>query len=851
MRHYGKSRLTSLLLLVLFISGQVPVSAQQWPVAGPEAKPGARWWWMGSAVDKENLAWNLKEYASKGIGALEITPIYGVQGNDANDIRFLSDKWMDMLRFTQEEGKKNGIMIDMNCGTGWPFGGPEVPLEESACKALFLEAETDASQAESVKLELPEYEKGVAKLRVRRTYPSDTPGKVFVIELYESRTLTKVKRAAPGGEGYVIDHFDSAAVAHYLQNIETAFERTGTPYPHSFFNDSYEVYGADWTPKLLDEFALRRGYRLEDYFPAFLGHKQEGKTQEELMVDYRLTLSELILKNFTRQWVEWCHKHGVKVRNQAHGSPANLIDCYSEVDIPEIEGFGLSDFGIKGLRTDPGNVRKNDSDLSMLKYAPSASHINGKPFTSSETFTWLTEHYRTSLSQMKPDMDLMFCAGVNNMYFHGTCYSPKDDPWPGWQFYASVNMSPTNSIWRDAQYLMKYIERCQSFLQWGHPDNDFLVYLTIWDLWKTRLGRRLMLFSIDEMGRLAPKFIEDVMSIIKAGFDCDYISDKYLLRTDFVDGMIRTGAGTKYKAIVIPEGSSITAEVSAHLESLKNKGAKIIYGVDPKDLGTAADPEPLKREGLSMIRRSNPKGYHYFISNLTPDDFNGRMSLAVPFKDAMWFDAMTGARYSTDISEEGILVSLKSGESLILETFDEPVRKRFPSRPALSDCVADISTGWKLSFTESWPEIDKTYDIDHLRTWEGLDDQARILMGTGVYESSFSIDKSQVSKTMAIDLGDVRESARVFINGVEIGCAWAVPYILTFDGKLLKKNNTIRIEVTNLPANRISELDRQGVQWRKFKDVNYFDVRYGKSTYEGWDPMPSGLNSAVRIFQAK
>ena len=59
----------------------------------------------------------------------------------------------------------------------------------------------------------------------------------------------------------------------------------------------------------------------------------------------------------------------------------------------------------------------------------------------------------------------MFCAGVNNVYFHGTCYSPKDDPWPGWKFYASIDMSPTNSIWRDAPELMKYIEHCQSYLQ--------------------------------------------------------------------------------------------------------------------------------------------------------------------------------------------------------------------------------------------------------------------------------------------------------------------------------------------------------------------------------------------------
>lgn len=53
----------------------------------------------------------------------------------------------------------------------------------------------------------------------------------------------------------------------------------------------------------------------------------------------------------------------------------------------------------------------------MLKYASSAAHIVGKPYTSSETFTWLTEHFRTSLSQCKPDMDLMFVSGVNHAFF--------------------------------------------------------------------------------------------------------------------------------------------------------------------------------------------------------------------------------------------------------------------------------------------------------------------------------------------------------------------------------------------------------------------------------------------------
>ena len=74
--------------------------------------------------------WNMQQYARHGIGALEITPIYGVQGNDRNNISYLSPQWMDMLRFCEEEGKKDGIEIDMATGTGWPFGGPWVPIDE-------------------------------------------------------------------------------------------------------------------------------------------------------------------------------------------------------------------------------------------------------------------------------------------------------------------------------------------------------------------------------------------------------------------------------------------------------------------------------------------------------------------------------------------------------------------------------------------------------------------------------------------------------------------------------------------------------------------------------------------------
>lgn len=826
----------------------LPAMAQSLPSITQEAKPGLRWWWLGSAVDKPNLQWNLEQYAKVGVGAVEITPIYGVQGNDKNDIPYLSPKWMEMLKFTMEENKKVGIETDMATGTGWPFGGPWVPLDEAACKAVFVDTIVDVkAKLMNIQFDIPEKERPYAKAKVIKAYPVDgDKTKKRVIALYESRTRQKVKRAAPGGEGYVVDHFDSTAVAHYLAHIDSAFVASGTPYPHTFFNDSYEVYGANWTPTLLTEFEKTHGYKLQDKFPEFL----DGEA--EVVSDYRETLSDMLLKNFTNQWTEWAHKRGAITRNQAHGSPANLIDCYAAVDIPEIEGFGLSEFGIKGLRKDPGMTRHNFSDLTMLKYAPSAAHIMGKTYTSSETFTWLTEHFRTSLSQMKPDLDLMFCAGVNHVFFHGTAYSPKDDAWPGWKFYASVDMSPTNSIWRDAPELMNYISRCQSYLQWGQPDNDFLIYLPVRDMWRKDTKNWLMQFDIHKMAEKAPEFIKAILDIDKAGFDCDYISDQYLRTTTYKDGYLVTAAGTRYKGLIIPGKNIMPSDVIKHISDLKKQGANIINGADAAGMGKTAVAEKMKSQlGLKMIRRTHADGHHYFIANLTDHDIKANVPLAVKDPYAVWYNPMTNEFNTADLNAGNITINLKSGESRILLCGNKPYANALPeARPAEGNQTIDLTANkWQLSFTEDAPQVGETYELNGVKTWESLSEKAKVMMGTGVYETTFKLSKDDAKASWSIDLGDVRESARVYINNVYVGCAWAVPYVLDCKDALVKGKNTIRIEVTNLPANRIAELDRQGVKWRKMKEINVVDINYKKTTYEGWKPVPSGLNSHVRLIK--
>jgi hypothetical protein len=251
------------------------IVAQEWPTLTQTAKPAARWWWLGSAVDEENLSYNMEEYAHAGLGELEITPIYGVQGNEQNELSFLSPEWMQALEYTIGKGDEVGIRIDMSTGTGWPFGGPETSIEDAATKAIFEHYTVVGGKLVELSIRVSnKKDEATSTLGKVMAYQGDRcvdvtkrcdkegmlrwqapEGEWEIIALFIGKTRQAVKRAAPGGEGYVIDHLSQGAVKRYLDRFEKAFKTNATPVPNNFFNDSYEVYGADWTPDFLNQFA--------------------------------------------------------------------------------------------------------------------------------------------------------------------------------------------------------------------------------------------------------------------------------------------------------------------------------------------------------------------------------------------------------------------------------------------------------------------------------------------------------------------------------------------------------------------------------------------------------------------
>ena len=838
-------KLKTLILSVLGLCSAFGLSAQDtgWYSPVTENKPFVRWWWLGSAVDKEGLTWNLEQFAKAGIGGYEVTPIYGVKGNEAGDIDYLSPEWMEMYKYLVSESERLGLECDMNNGTGWPFGGPQISADIAAQKM-----KVTADGVESV------------------------------------QTGQKVKRAAPGGEGWVMDHYNPEALKTYLERFDKAFEESGAEWPDTWFNDSYEVYGADWTPGFPEYFKQKYGYDIVPYLmqkpetPAdrnAVAVKPEPSAlsdYDRAIMDYRECLGDMLMENFIDPWIEWCHSHGSRVRNQSHGSPANLLDVYAKVDIPECETYGRSAFDIPGLRQDP-IIRPNDGDMAVLKFASSAAHVSGKKYTSCESLTWLTEHFRTSLSQCKPELDQAFAAGVNHVYFHGAPYSPAGAEFPGWMFYASINMSPTGGMWKDAPALFKYIERCQAFLTAGEPDSDFLLDFPVYDIWSTSTATPYMMFDIHSMDRKMPQVKEAMNAILAAGYDADYISDTQLLELEIS------------KPVIVPDCTYMPVETARRLVELKEQGVPVYFvGGVPEDVPGLHDlaarrrefrkaarkfgkpvsmetafagvkPEEFKsKEGGVMIRRTNEcGGWNYFAAMLKDNSVDGWVKLGTPAVSAMLYDAMTGesgkaqVRTAADGCAE-IRLQLLPGESVLIKTFPTEIDAPAWKYVACEGDAIPVNSAWNISFPESDPAIPGNHFTNKVTDWTKLDiPEAKINHGTALYSSAVAVTDPKEYDDWVLDLGDVRESARVYINCEYVGTVWAVPFRISIGEYLKPGINLVDVYVTNLQSNRIADFDRRGVEWKIFKDANISTLG-GPAYFGDWAVDPSGLCSEVNLI---
>lgn len=878
-----------------------------WPENTSQTKPWARWWWMGSAVDKPNLKSSLIDFQKAGIGGVEITPIYGVKGEEANFIDYLSPKYIEMLNYTIKIADSLNMQVDMVLGTGWPYGGSHVTLPYAATKLIVEKYEVKKNENFNKKIIVnTAKEKTPAELLHVLAYgkngafvnlTDELDGNLLkwkakktdytIYAVFTGKTGQQVKRAAPGGNGYTLDHYSTEALNDYVKPFNKAFESVEGNL-RAIFNDSYEVYGTDFTPLFFQEFEKRRGYDLKKHIPQLL-NKADNDVDNRVKSDYRETISDLLLNEFDLPWTEWAHSKNLKTKLQAHGSPGNLIDIYASADIPECETFGSMPYDIPGFRRDADDIREGDADPVMLKFSSSAAHISGKQLTSSETFTWLRDHFKTALSQCKPEVEDLLLNGINHVFLHGSTYSPKKAEWPGWKFYASVNFNATNTIWEDAPALFSYIENCQSLLQSGKPDNETLLYWPIYDTWGKSLDGNLFfqfkIHSLNEWLYETP-FYDTTKKLMNGGYGVDFISDKFISQAKVKDGLIVL-PGNTYKSLVIPRCEKMPLKTLEKLIALKKEGAHIIFEGLPnsvpgfydyeaqtskllasistnktilkttsnlfQDLESAnVHPETLVNTGLKFIKRDVDGEKIYYLVNHTSKVIDDFIPLAISNKDVLILDPLTKTYGNAIVkkTDKNTLVKLRiePGQSFMLKTENSKSQQNWSYYETVNNPI-NLQGEWTITFEKGGPKLPAAVKTNTLQSWTDFGIEAEAFSGTALYTLQFDAPNVEADN-WKLNLGDVRESAKVWLNGKFIGDVWSVPFSIHL-GNLKKGRNELKIQVTNLPANRIRAKELNGEEWKIFYEINMVDKDYKKFDATKWNPMPSGLLGPISITPLK
>ncbi len=814
--------------------------AAVWPQIRSETRPWTRWWWHGAAVDRTTVTQLLEAYREAGIGGVEITSIYGVRGNEPRNLEYLSPAWLEIARHTVTEAKRLGMEVDLPPGSGWRIGGAFVREEHRAASLQIARAdETNRYHATCV--------------------PSGE----------------QVKRAGPGGGGPTFNPFSRAALQAVIDHFDAPFADLGI---RAQFHDSWE-YDTDCCPDFFEQFQERRGYDVRDELAALSGDADDDRVAR-VRYDYRLTLAELALSEFIVPWAEWCRDRGQLSRNQAHGSPGNLLDLYGAVDIPETEVFR--------------SVRPVTPLVS--KFASSAAHVAGRRLVSSETGTWLHEHFHVSLGDLKRLLDNLFVSGINHNLFHGTAYSPPEVEWPGWLFYASAQINPQNPIWRDLPALNAYITRCQAILQNGTPNNDLLVYFPVHDVWQKPGGRLAEKLHIRGDWLESIPAYESLQLLWDRGYAFDYVSDRQTERLSLgPDGKLvmpsESARGmdaeryqcppAQYAAVVVPPCTYMPAATAEHLARLKEQGGHVLFVEPaPRDVPGLSDPEPRRarlssaideatvvsdveeqlagwgvpREaiadvaGLRFIVRRHANGRDTFIVNEGEDNIDTWITLTTPTSDVLVMDPMAGASGLAERRESDgrVRVQLDPGQSWVLRTLDRAPADTRPWQYRPSDPQWRALQGeWRVEFVNGGPVLPEAYTGTELTSWTDRGGEYERFAGTARYRMVF--DAPEGAGDYWLDLGTVHASAQVNINGRDVGVLVGPTFRTRLEG-VEAKRNALEVEVTNLAANRIRDLDQRGVEWRIFEDINMASRDYGELDASGWDVLPSGLLGPVRLL---
>jgi len=855
-----------------------------------------RWWWFGPAVEKTELARELRAMKAGGIGGAEIQPVYALELDDPakgfRNLPYLSKDFLGMVSFTAQTAHDLGLRLNLTLGSGWPYGGSYVPVTDAAGKLRIV---VDAVPIDATALSVPSIGNGEKLLAAflstgtpsqydaehtqqlqaigayRLTLPLGLSGPHVVLFFISSRTGQQVKRAAVGAEGFVLDHFSMEAIQNHLKFVaDPLIQACGKNIPYSVFSDSLEIYESDWTPDFLEEFRARRGYDLTPHLPEFAA----GTTPEaaDLRYDWGRTLAELIDEHYLTPLNTWAREHHTRFRSQSYGTPAVTLSSNALVDLPEGEGSQWH------------------GPFSYTRWATSASHLYGQTITSSETWTWLhSQPFRATPLDMKAEADTFFLQGINQLVGHGWPYSPPSAGDPGWSFYAAAVFNDHNPWWMVMPDVTAYLSRVSYLLRQGTPQSDVAVFLPEEDA--QALFRPGHVSVSDEMASLLGPDL--VPAILDAGYNFDFIDSAAIDRE-----------GIHYPVLVLPGVDRLPLPTYRHIEDFARRGGLVIavkslpsrapgfneaprdsaavaqishvlFATSAKNATLIASPSELvgaigavlkpdvaispTTPSVGFIHRKLPDSDIYFLANTDNRPHAFQATFRTARTGAEWWDPFSGNVTGAGANRT-LFIHLEPYESRIV-VFSDHAAPTLTRQPSAEFAPIDLTHNWKVTFDKTGTK----QSMQSLHSWT-VNEAQKYYSGTAIYERAVEVPDSVAhAGAVLLDFGTgtaverttlhqagmqtwydppLRDAAMVYVNGKLAGPVWHPPYRIDIAPLIHQGTNELKIVVANTAINELAG--------RAAPDYRLLNLRYGeKFTSQDMDhlePLPSGILGPLRLI---
>ncbi len=442
------------------------------------AKVGVWWHWMGSNVTREGIVRDLDWFKRVGIGSATIFGMADIctpwaksipNSPTAGLVAFTPD-WWRLVRFACEEAEKRGIELGLhNCPGYTSTGGPWIPPRLAMRELVFnvTNAAEQISLAANANFPIHDPKTGrVVKpdIPARRTDLQEI-GVVKGIRIAHIPMGSFTQPNQPEMFGLECDKMNPEAVAFHLDHVigemkQYLGDQIGRGLKFILL-DSYEAGTPTWTPRMREEFQVRRGYDPLPFLPVLGGYSVASAEKEaQFKKDWDRTVKDLYRDVLFKIMREKLQAIGLDFACEPYTGPFDTHECAAYVDRLMTEFW-----------FDPKLERTKPTRLGWEYWLGPEGHRHN--IVEAEAFTGMPENcmWTETPLQLKACGDQQFVRGINRFILHSSPLQPwGDEVRPGISMGRWGTHFGRTQTWAESgKDYFAYLNRCQALLQWGEP----------------------------------------------------------------------------------------------------------------------------------------------------------------------------------------------------------------------------------------------------------------------------------------------------------------------------------------------------------------------------------------------